>query len=336
MAKLKLKLASIILATISLLACGSQSQLGPAKSSLSQVSERYYECVNQDESTAKYIFKDAPANFFSGWSQSEQMNVMRLMGNLPDEYIKHLFESNRVEGFQVIQQYLGSGIEGVTELGYHPSWVKVSPGDVDTALNHELGHALDFYLENETGGIQNKIYNAYYREKDHAGIGWYAKTDGPEWFAEAFQSFYCSPEAQDFMKQNTPDTYSILNQSLLPARWDSNSKPSDTFKILAYEDTADSGTYSNLSNGYKFMVSAPEGIEEVAVCWSGVVECRDDVSKQNIYRLKETLPNGMKVYYSETAEFSLSGKNTISVIGVDTREDKNVSSQFEITAVGAK
>ncbi len=319
------------------LGVGGDARLGPPNvSNLSQVSQQRYECLTQDESTAKYIFKDAPSNFFSGWAPDEQLYVMQLMGNLPEEYIQHLFKANSQAGFQVIQEYLGPGTGGLTMLGYYSEWAKVAPGSIDWALNHELGHALHYYIDNESGGaIDNRLNNAYYTDRNNPNVGSYATTQLAEWFAESFQSFYCSPEAQDFIKQNIPDTYAVLSEALVPARWDSNSRPSDLFKILAYKEEANSNSYTNIGgNEYKFLVSAPEGIEKIAVCWSGVSECRDDASKQNIYELKETLSNGLKVYYNESSKFNLTGKNIISVIGVDTNEEKNVSTQFEINVAG--
>jgi len=318
---------------------GAGGTLGPANtSSLSQISDQRYECIDQSDTDAKYVFREAPSNFFANWSESEQLEVMRRMGNLPDEYIEHLYKANSNAGFQVLQEPLGSGIAGLTMLGYYSEWAKVAPGQVDWALNHELGHALHYYVDESTGGgtVDNKVNSAYQSESNSPGVGSYATTGLYEWFAEAFQSYYCSPEAQDFMKQSVPETYAIFQESLVPARWDSNAAPSDLFKVLAYKEPTSTTTYTNISNKeYKFLISVPEGVKNVSLCWGAVSECRDDTSKQKTYELKETLANGKRIFYNDTAVFPLSSQNTISVIGVDT-EDKNVSSQFEVNITGGK
>ena len=344
MRSLRIKISLIALATLGVFGCKPNGEFGvgggtlapPNTSSLSQISPEHYQCIKQDDSTAKYVFREAPSNFFANWSEAGQLEVMKLMGNLPDEYIEHLYKANANAGFQVLQENLGSGIAGLTMLGYYSQWAKVAPGQVDWALNHELGHALHYYIDEVDGGntVDGKVNNAYQNERSSSNTGSYAKTGLYEWFAEGFQSFYCSPEAQDFMKQNVPQTYEIFQKALVPARWDSNAAPSDLFKILAYKEATSTTTYTNITNKeYKFLISVPEGVNNIKLCWGGVSECRDDASKQKVYELKETLANGKRIFYNDTATFPLSTKNTISVIGVNS-EDKNVSSQFEVNVSG--
>lgn len=349
------KLMFVGLAGVTLLGCQGSDVVVDSTSELNQISRQRFSCVKYDSSETSSIFSDAPSGFFRNWSSGEEQKVKSLLASLPDDYINHLYEARQKAGFAIIQEPLGSGIAGLTMLGYYSQWAKVAPGQVDWALIHEIGHALHYYIDRESGGaMQNDLSSAYNRERRNPGIAGYPQSSSTEWFAESFQSYNCGEEAQAFMKNTIPETWEFFEKYVKAPRWqdpssnpggsgsgnnnnnnnnddfngiDTNTAEPSPIKLLTYLENP-----SNPLGVTKVLLSAPQDYLDVQLCLGSLSQCAKGLAQVVKFYHKQNLPNGRKIYETEH-DFQFVQKQAVSVVGLNSLNERK-GAEVTVSPVG--
>jgi hypothetical protein len=227
---------------------------GPIDSDLDQASTRPFKCHQYDQAFIDKQLKEADSfiHNFSG----QQLAVLRNdLAGLPSSHIDFLIEANRKKRFGIFSATsLEYGAAGVTEskgdsLGNSPFvWYPVrirllnDTTQIRYAAQHEFGHALENKFSSHFKDrafqreFERRLRSEGDKHKSNPRLNKYPKSylrhgSNPEvyyneFWAEVYNSFYCSPEAQDYLKDQTSpqnsfiSTYEWMSTFLEPAHWD--------------------------------------------------------------------------------------------------------------------
>ena len=207
-------------------------------STTKQVSQQEFQCDQQNPAQVAQAFSRVQEGMFQGWDPQNLELGKGLMASMPAEYLDHLNNSMAMAGFKI--SLVGnvvscsnpgedtSGVAGCTSLGEYPTFSDVRTDQVHHALIHELGHGLKFFVASNpagknsggSGSFENDLDMVFNNEGRANGfVAGYARSTTDEYFAESFNTFYCSAEANNWIKSNLPMTADFLNRWLLPPTW---------------------------------------------------------------------------------------------------------------------
>lgn len=300
-----LTFAAILLSVLVLGSC--RKPAGTRESSDTKyITDEQFQCRTADANRLQLV-NSAPQLFETFDPESLQV-AKGLLGNLPEPYVRHLIASTQHTNFRIklmdvvtscklrddrgniIEDYSPngpySGIGGCTSLGFYPTYSDVRKGQVTFALIHELGHGLMNYVaqQGSVSGDSDTFFAEWqqiYKEEEAKsaknGAFYardYARGNYNEFWADAFQSFYCSPESNDELRVNLVKTHEFLSRHLLPPAWNSppvngvNAAPGAYPNIMGYS----TGTVfvKLLANPFgsadRFMVATPPTYRSVQIC----------------------------------------------------------------------
>jgi len=181
-----------------------------------------------------------------------------------------------------------------------------NPGYMELSVMHEIGHALEGAVIDAAGeSFMDDIAKVSAQEANNPRLSWYpmgyhkqGDMNGfrREFFAEAFQSYYCNKRTHQGMKETFPSTYALIRSKLLAPRWE---QPSSTPGDKPSTPSTDGGSTSiakdikvaltSKSDGSRLLISAPKSTKEVVYCLGGSTYCESDSAtwyKANAVTLK--------------------------------------------------
>lgn len=312
------------LATVlALTSCGAAELPGDAndQSSLSQLTRADYSCKTWNESRVAALKSKMPSTFLKSW-QGEPLNrVHQAMSGIPDVYLDWLYAAHKRNGFSIKGENPGFP-GGVTELSdREPIDMKVLPEPriVDLTLQHEIGHALNPFLWNETFGSRgafesqfNKLADADYA---NSNLNDYPKSYPRgsdvyrmEFFAEAFNSYYCSESTNKMIQEQFPGTYAFLAKNLAKPVWaagDATVPSKDISLLLGTENAAP-----------RVWIAAAKEVATARLCLGSVVDCRQSLRSD----LELSATNGLdpaRAYFAGTTTLAARDGLQVTLLGLD-------------------
>ena len=84
----------------------------------------------------------------------------------------------------------------------------------DFALQHETGHAINVLLDGKIVNFEAKLEALFNDEAASGQIRGYAQTSPTEYFAEAFNNFYCGKDSKAYFKEQLPKTHDFFVKNL--------------------------------------------------------------------------------------------------------------------------
>lgn len=219
------------------------------------------------------------------WPADLLTQAKAVVASLPPPILKSLIELHLQAGFRIGRWPLQQSIGGLATTGPKPHIIisSVDPMMIPLALRHELGHIVDMMLLS-TGAKRLEFVgdkNAHFAVESASNpafatgcgnspgmpsgpgtVGCYSRTSAMEYFADAFDSYYCSPNSNQFIKDYLPKTYTLLQRFLPDPVW----APMATLK-----DTAKQGIFAALlakvgSQEHYLLVAVEQEIAQVLLC----------------------------------------------------------------------
>lgn len=320
----------IVLIQGGLLACGSP--LEPTGSNTRQLSLRDFSCVNYSKEQTSQTLRGMPDGFVNeaSFRFGKVDRVKNHLSGVPRPYLEWLFSLRGQNGFRIAERNLGPGILGLTMRSMPslvPSYIDLSARSdaVDGAFLHEVGHALENRAREANRSFADGIVAAFRAERSNGNLQSYARTSATEYFAEAFSSFYCSKDAQEFIASNLPQTYKLLKSTLLPAAFDGFDPEviaKDTWMQLA----GDAGqTYLE--------VSLPSAVKKLVLCKGLKEDCTKSPTVLAAMTSSATKIDGRTVYRSES-EIKIEKDLKLTVLVYDDNDKAHAAKTVEFREVG--
>ena len=216
----------------------------PAKTSQSEVkqlSAKDFACTNLSAAVVQKSTAEIPQNFFTGFDSSDQTLIYQRMAEIPEVYRTYMYRQFRsgIFGGVVADDSISPAVglttlQGFDMLDMKPRYMQIASGVFPDAINfsliHEMGHAVEGLVSQQAqakGLDHERERDSLFNEgASNASLRGYARSNPTEYWAEAFNNFYCSPDSQAFIKEQLPKTYQYLTTVLEPAVWpqDGNSQ----------------------------------------------------------------------------------------------------------------
>ncbi len=235
---------------------------GPHASGLKQLVQKSFVCdVNEDR--IPMIVAEYGGNL-KGGSSGHKVSAKNALANLPSEYLNYVFKRHNVV---VTLKNVGGSTRGMTSSSngggaWHPNsiWVGQMTGNFDP-LAHEIGHAMQHYLKYTFPDFKSDLSAMYGLMKSNGEsnhMRGYAKSSATEYWAEIFDSFYCSQASRDNMKEKMPKTLEFAQKYLIdPSDLEGNTGDDS---ILGAELKLDTD-HDGVSNYYDKCADTPEDTE---------------------------------------------------------------------------
>ncbi len=252
------------------------------------------------------------------------------MAGLPDHYLSYLALHGETRGFYVSLENPGfeGGVTNFSSAGPNSIKIKPSRWAIDFTTQHEVGHAVQLFVGQEArkrgfdaatfdrelvqiarGECTNPNLNSY-----PISYGCYDETYLFEFFAEAYNSYYCKEETQIMVKEQFPATYAFLQKYLEPPVWEQTSGESGTpdtgmLMHLAQDGTADSSSFTAYIAGGNQIASA-------AICLGTLAECKQS-QKQDVATKRVTAADSRRIIFMTLAPIPVNATATVTLLGFD-------------------
>ncbi len=218
------------------LSCGG---VEPNDSTTLQLTDRDFACYQYSDGQRSSHLRDMPPSMVNAGSfrQGNVDDVKNQLTGIPKPLLEYLYGRTTQVRFSIAEARLGRGTMGVTmlrganTLSMEPESIRIAaiPEAVNFALQHEVGHAVEFQVKrDDPQRHQQRWRQAFQEGLNNRKLRAYARESSGEYFAEAFANFYCSPDAHNFISQELPQTYSLLRSILPPPRWEESQDPQRT------------------------------------------------------------------------------------------------------------
>lgn len=208
------------------IACSQDSEKNG--SSVKQLTETDFVCWEPSQLRLEEVKAKIPDSFINGFSNDD---VYKRLAGLPDQYLDVLLDYHKDKVFSSISETsLFGRLAGRTMLSkqrgdefWTPTSIQIDRGQTNFSLQHEVGHAVEGFVKKQAKGLDNPgssfaaiedniRANNLYRS--------YARSSDQEAFAELFASFYCSPESNQFVKENfSSEMYDFMEKAFEKAPW---------------------------------------------------------------------------------------------------------------------
>jgi len=264
--KMHLRIAAILILLLGLASCGNPAYLDEhSGSGISQLTARELKCHVWDTDRIDYLKANMPQGFVRNFPNTVLDEVLNALAGIPDPQLNLLYDVYNKKIFRGIEAAPGMQ-GGVTEFNRNPLQLKVgtSRAIIHAALQHEVGHAIyPFFWHQNLKGDGNEFKTLVQRDAiSHASnaqlhpypksyFGRNNEVYGFEYWAEAYNSYYCSPESEAQVKRYFPSTYDVLERYLDPPVWRSGVRPpSPKFTIFASRKANEAQTIGLASEGH--------------------------------------------------------------------------------------
>ena len=283
--------------------CGSDYTADASRTT--QVGRQTFPCIDYSLGQITQALRGMP----EGTIEETSFRVGRVdrvknhLAGIPQTYLEVLYAARLKYKFHIAERSLPRSGAGVTMgLTTHlvggagdplSLYLTTDAKAADFALQHEVGHAVEGTIRLKSPNLANGFSNVYAAEGSNANVGWYAKTNSREYFAEAFASFYCSKAAQDYMAAYLPRTYSILKANLAPATFDQPRPAAEVTDVWMQ--------LIELNNSKFIEVSVAPSINKVALCKGNKVECTKSQAVFATFGVSPTKIPGRTILRSENS-----------------------------------
>lgn len=197
-----------------------------------QLTQDDYPCQQWGLERTNAAMKILPAQMFRNWNADLMNHAKQAIAGIPDHYLGYLANLHKRNGFFIEADEFGA-TGGVTISNENDAeYIVVTPvGEVvDHVLQHELGHALQFQVRKESGArglaFEEALAAISDREYDNPNLndyphGYDRGSDAyhREFWAEAFNSFYCDRFTNGLLEKQFPGAYPFLLKYLQPPVW---------------------------------------------------------------------------------------------------------------------
>jgi hypothetical protein len=164
---------------------------------------------------------------FAGGAEPEVYGALAALSNetlawMVEEHKKHGFkiESNKPDSIRAmgVTRYRPDGTTELVQI--HPILV----GDIRiNVVLHELGHVV--HKGRSTAAFEATLNEVYEKEGKSWFVGNYAQTSAAEYFAEAFNTYYCSASEALRLQRALPATYAFLREFAGTPYWSGGEMP---------------------------------------------------------------------------------------------------------------
>lgn len=209
------------------------------------------------------------------------------MAGIPDTYLDWMSTRAASDNFRIYTAR-STTLSSFTKWGGRDDKISVdrSAWGFDYSLQHEVGHYVEMYAS--TTGATQRGYSEdqFDRELQQVATlafnnpklnsypkGYYNRNRGAyyaEFWAEAFNSFYCSEEANQNFSETFPEVYAFVSKYLEAPVWGSNGgqgyKPPTEIKIMLYS----AKQTPNVLSAY---VAGPKTMTGLTVCYENKENC---------------------------------------------------------------
>ena len=220
-------------------------------------------------------------------------------------------------------------LQGANLDNMYAKSISISPGKVNFAFQHEVGHAVETFVKTESqknstdfsSGFQN-IYN---EAQGSNQVRAYAKSKPGESWAESFSNYYCSAEAKSFIASQMPNSYGFLQSVLLPSLWDANSSPSTPNPNNSAIAFAFTPSLSTGGDSGAIMVSGAKESFSFEICENtAVADCASGVG--NYKKIINAETKGSRKYFIAQDATTISEDLKLTIIGRD-KSNKLIASK---------
>lgn len=212
-----------VVTTLTFVGCGTNKNAEESKTSqlINQIGS--FKCVVDDTRAA--TLRSKYQSFVRGNDEAWQQRAFQTLALVPDEYLKVIFEDYKAP---ISLWNSGGGLTTQTVRGGQPpdrpfrsEKISISRGQPHYfGLLHEIGHAIQPELDRTHKSFFNSFRYWYQQaarvstpESQHMWS--YPKTATSEYWAEVFDSYYCSPESRDHMRATFPRSYQFAKRYLI-------------------------------------------------------------------------------------------------------------------------
>lgn len=330
----------------------------PATSGITQLTDDYiaFSCHEVPKTEVDNLLANFSNSSVRGQMSGDLEEVREILAHLPDDHIQ-LLNAEVNNGFYITYENLGSGTQGVTQSGFSPTgpqngacnWTKIAkPADLKYALLHEIGHCIHSVVGNTDQtltyhGNNDSIaasYNSGMNRKFelqsmNPPVREYAFQDKYELFAEAYDNFYCSPEANQYLNRTFPDLHQLMDEKFGEPRWASqpsqggssgNSNQSIALNLLD-NSSIEGGRYTNFLE-----ILVPSNIEQLKLCYGAKESCLQ-TQASNVAVSVKTTTSTAKLLRTSTP-ITIQNNSAITIMGYDANNPSNPtvvrSVKFEI------
>lgn len=218
----------ILCALIFAVGCMSTKKSLNDQHKLMQITVDDYSCKAWDNDRVEQIKTLFPKAMIdsSGASDKSLKSLYQAMSGIPDTYLKWLGKLHKEDGFTIsFSDGMGIG------LALYPSYIQFGNDWelVNHTAQHEIGHIVDYYVQDVTTDFDFPQNIQTVADKDYISphinqypISYSRSSDTyyKEYWAEAFNSFYCSPKTNKLFGEYFPEANAILRKVLLPPVWE--------------------------------------------------------------------------------------------------------------------
>lgn len=248
-------------------------------SNIEQLLEKEQKCMRWPDDRLKSVTAKFPQGFLKGFQGQSQDEALQALAGIPDRHLDWLIEVNKKNGFAI--NNAGGMQGGVTEFGEYPNWIKVGGATyiIQSALQHEVGHAMRRWFDKHNSATASQWTQAVQSEANKESrnpqlnsyprsyVGQEAYLD--EYWAEAYNSFYCSPESNTDLKNYFAGTYNVLRTLSDPPVWEASSGGNNQTAsgvFLAVESTS-------VNSPINFVATVPKEASRLYFCETADDSC---------------------------------------------------------------
>ncbi len=224
-----MKAIFLFVVAILLVSCGLDPISG-SSSGLYQLTLEDYPCKTWPEGRVEAVNSRLDKDMMKGWDRSSHRPlIFQAMAGVPDLYLGKLNALHVKNSFHISPR---SSLGGVT---LYPSYIYVGD-DVDSinlALQHEVGHVVEYFardmasdgdpfeddFDEELAVTAKEHHDNPYLNAYPASFSVESEVYKQEYFAEAFNSYYCSENTNALIRKQFPSTYAFLTKYLQKPVW---------------------------------------------------------------------------------------------------------------------
>lgn len=181
-------------------------------------------CVSANQSRLDEVERMLPVDFVVGFTGNARNELLQSLAALSNDALAWLIAQHSATGLTIKNDVTGMSVRGV--VFFNENHTKATQFRIHPLLNtelrknvilHELGHVLQ--LRASTPEFEARLKSVFENEGKSWFVGKYPQTNTIEYFAEAFNTFHCSPVSLQRMSEMLPATYALLSTSVSAPYW---------------------------------------------------------------------------------------------------------------------
>lgn len=194
-------------------------------SSTTQFGDDNFPCKEYAQDEVAAYLSPIPEGLLVDFREKERPRALQALTALPRKYLDVVYSARKDNNFFIkrVGPGVSSGILGVT-CGTYPdvqyTAIYASETLITSIMLHEIAHVMSGLISKENPAFKYDLAKAYGEDLKNDKVSQsYTGTSELEYFAELFDSFYCSRQSYESMKAVSPKISASITQYLEPARW---------------------------------------------------------------------------------------------------------------------